>query len=169
MPSIQFSFPNSEPYLRFIVHLHQATQLHYDLRLEFGATLFNLVLPKGPSVDPRVRRLAIRTHDHAKSCLTFEGRISPGRYGAGQLLAWDRGLYAPRCPRNISHEEAIRRGLANGALRCTFNGFKLRGDWTLKRFNENWLFIKEKDRFASEKDIRLLDWSVLSGMRLGDL
>jgi len=169
MLAVQNSLPLTDFHLRFIVHQHQATRLHYDLRMEFGSILFNLVLPKGPSVNPRIHRLAIQTHDHAKSCLKFEGRIQSGRYGAGPLLAWDLGLYAPRCPVHLSHEEAIRRGLTRGRLGLTFKGTKLIGDWTLKRFHENWLFTKDFDGFASDEDILRFDRSVFSNRKLSDL
>ena len=165
----QLSFPLIGAHPRYIVHKHKASRLHYDLRLEFGASLFNLVLPKGPSIDPRVRRLAIRTHDHKKSCLTFEGRIPSGRYGAGPLLAWDHGRYALRRPAQVSHEEAFTQGLTGGSIELIFDGAKLKGGWTLKRFDENWLFIKNPDCFASKVEILELDKSVFSGRRVDDL
>jgi bifunctional non-homologous end joining protein LigD len=166
----QLSLPFREPYLRFVVHEHQATRHHYDLRLELCGVLLDIVLPKGPSTDPDVYRLAIFSHDHARSCLGLEGRIREGAYGAGPLLMWDRGLYAPhRCPPGMSHEEAILLGLRRGELYLTLYGHKLRGTWKLKHSPRRWLLIKVQDEFASTADIRLKNQSVLTGRTLGEL
>ncbi len=169
MPKRQFLLPFIEPTLRFIVHLHQATHLHYDLRLEYCGVLLDFVLPKGPSTNPKIARLAKPQDDHQLSCLKVEGIIQPGRYGAGPILAWDIGVYAPVCPSGMPHEEAIRQGLANGLLRLMFYGSKLKGIWEMRRFHDNWLFVKENDEFASETDILLRNRSVFSGRTLYEL
>jgi bifunctional non-homologous end joining protein LigD len=164
----QRSFPFRENRSRFIVHEHQATRHHFDLRLEHNGSLLDFVLPKGPSLDPSVTRLAIRCRNHHLSCLTFEGVIRPGAYGAGPLLAWDRGYFKLAYPQGPI-DDAIFLGLRKGILRLTFEGHKMRGTWLLKAAKDNWLFTKEEDEHASRVDILLQDKSVFTGQTLREV
>ncbi|HVT13004.1 MAG TPA: DNA polymerase ligase N-terminal domain-containing protein [Fimbriimonadaceae bacterium] len=168
MNPLQYTLPLYER--QFVVHLHQATRLHYDLRIEYGRNnLLDWVVPKGPSFDPRVGRLAIRSHDHKMSCLRFEGRIRDGAYGAGPLLIWDTGPFLIRRVLHFSDEETIRRGLKRGLLQITFHGERLQGGWTLRKSFGNWQLRKDEDAFARYDGRPLEDWSIVTGRRLRDL
>jgi bifunctional non-homologous end joining protein LigD len=141
--------------LGFVIQKHAATRLHYDFRLELGGTLVSWAIPKGPSLDPKVRRMAVHVEDHPLSYATFEGVIPKGHYGAGTVEVWDRGTWVPL--------EDPRDGLRKGKLKFELHGEKLHGRWMLVRINsskderqEPWLLIKENDeeaRPASEYDI----------------
>lgn len=155
--------------MRFVVHQHHASKLHYDLRIELGGGLKDFVIPKGPSTDPLVRRLTIALQDHALSCLTKEGVIQPGLYGAGALIVWDTGLYRPGFSYDLHQEEAMWRGLDSGYLELEFFGEKLKGKWKLFRAGKDWLFQKVDDEYASSKDILLQNRSVISGRTIQDL
>lgn len=163
-------FQSEGPYLRFVVHQHHASSLHYDLRLEVNGKLLSWAVPKGPSTDPGVRRLAILTHPHALSCLNVEGCIRPGAYGAGSILLWDRGVYEPVGEAAFDHEPTILSAMKKGVLRFQLFGEKLRGAWTLTYWKENqWLWQKVEDAFASTRNVLHLDRSVLSGRDLKDI
>lgn len=137
--------------LQFVVQKHAARRLHYDFRLELDGTLKSWAVPKGPSLDPRQRRLAVHTEDHPLEYATFEGVIPAGEYGGGAVLVWDRGYWVPEAPDPA-------RALADGKLDFRLQGEKLRGRWTLVRLNrkdnskEQWLLIKRHDREAREPD-----------------
>ena len=141
--------------LSFVVQKHAATRLHYDFRLELDGTLKSWAIPKGPSLDPKVRRMAVHVEDHPLSYGGFEGVIPKGQYGAGTVIVWDRGAWFPL--------EDPREGYRKGQLKFELHGDKLRGRWTLVRMHghegerqEPWLLIKENDeeaRPASEYDI----------------
>lgn len=155
--------------LLFVVHQHRARRMHYDLRLELGGRLVCWAVPKGPSMDPGQRRLAVRVEDHPLSHADFEGVIPEGEYGAGEVIVWDRGTWRPldECP-----EEALRAG----KLLFLLGGHKLRGRFVLVRTRykgerENWLLIKLKDRYARPgEDITLQrPESVLTGRTITDL
>ena len=131
--------------LDFVVHKHAARRLHYDFRLELDGVLKSWAVPRGPSLDPSVKRLAIAVEDHPLEYDDFEGVIPAGQYGAGAVLIWDRGIWIPK------HEpaESYERGLIEFELR----GERLRGRWTLVRMNRgenrrNWLLIKQNDAEA---------------------
>lgn len=153
--------------LQFCVQKHDATRLHYDLRLELDGTLKSWAVPKGPSLDPHVKRIAIHVEDHPLDYAAFEGHIPEGHYGAGDVIVWDRGVWVP----DGEPTEAYRKG------RLTFylNGEKLTGRWHLVRIRqkgkqEPWLLIKSDDSDArpeSEYDIvQALPDSVLSDRTL---
>lgn len=132
----------------FVVHKHHARRLHYDLRLEIGGVLASWAVPKGPSYDPAVRRLAVETEDHPLEYAEFEGRIPEGAYGAGDSLLWDRGTYETVPP----GEAAAQR--ARGHLRIRLAGEKLRGEWHLIRTRSRqarptWLLVKARDDTAA--------------------
>ncbi|MBS1700874.1 MAG: 3'-phosphoesterase [Armatimonadetes bacterium] len=162
-------FPRLEPHRRFVVHLHQATTLHYDFRFELGNALRDFVIPKGPSTNPLIRRLALSMRDHAKSLLDFEGRIQPQRYGAGPLLMWDAGLIVPLGSPSVSHDEAMWIGLECGYLEFGLIGRKLRGTWRLYRECERWFLQKLQDEYASAHDVRLDGYSIATGRTIDQL
>jgi DNA ligase D-like protein (predicted 3'-phosphoesterase) len=135
----------------FVVQKHAASTLHYDFRLEIGGVLKSWVLPKGPSVDPHVKRMAIPVDDHELDFAEFEGIIPEGHYGAGKVMIWDRGEF-----RNETYEgdELLPPEQACEAGKITFilEGEKLKGKFTLLRIRgqKNWLLIKHRDGDARE-------------------
>ncbi|HEA29868.1 MAG TPA: DNA ligase D [Leeuwenhoekiella sp.] len=150
------SEPQGEPDVdnqkRFVVQRHDARKLHYDLRLEMDGVLKSWAVPKGPSLNPNDKRLAINTEDHPVKYLIFEGEIPKGNYGAGDMQIWDHGTYT------ISKSENLTEGLkqyARGDLKITFFGEKLKGNFALVKMKsaqekKQWLLIKKKDRFATD-------------------
>ncbi len=143
--------------LHFVVHKHAARRLHYDLRLEYAGVLKSWAVPKGPSLDPAVRTLAIEVEDHPLEYGEFEGTIPEGEYGAGEILLWDRGRWQPL--------EDVERGFRKGHLKFELDGRKLKGQWQLVRMKprddaekNEWLLLKSDDEFARPgSDRALLD------------
>src|SRR5918999_458296 len=128
----------------FVVHKHAARRLHYDLRLEMEGVLRSWAVPKGPSFNPSDKRLAVLVEDHPLEYGDFEGVIPDGNYGAGAVIVWDRGRWTPV-------GDPVE-GLAQGKLLFELRGLKLRGVWTLvklKKGQNEWLFIKERDGYAA--------------------
>src|SRR3954463_8219345 len=132
--------------LAYYIQRHHATRLHYDFRLELNGTLKSWAVPKGPSLDPADKRLAVHVEDHPLSYGTFEGEIPKGQYGGGQVVLWDKGIWKP-----LGDPE---KGYRDGNLKFELQGEKLAGKWALVRMKprpdesadkENWLLIKEKD------------------------
>ena len=141
--------------LRFVIQKHQATRLHYDFRLEWNGVLLSWAIPKGPSLDPSVKRLAVRVEDHPIDYANFEGEIPAGEYGAGTVIVWDRGTWVP-------DTQDVDAALRRGELKFTLSGTKLRGSWVLVRTRSGyppssgrpaWLLIKHRDAYASDRDI----------------
>jgi bifunctional non-homologous end joining protein LigD len=133
--------------LRFVVQQHDATRMHWDFRLEIEGVLVSWAVPKGPSLDPGQRRLAVQTEDHPIEYGTFEGVIPAGHYGAGAVLLWDRGWWLP--------EGDPAAGLRKGRLTFALLGEKLRGTFSLVRMGDappgpksNWLLFKRSDEYA---------------------
>jgi bifunctional non-homologous end joining protein LigD len=129
---------------RFVVHEHHASRLHFDLRLEIGGVLKSWAVPKGVSMNPNEKRLAVAVPDHALGYIDFEGEISEGSYGAGKVRIWDKGEF---------EAENAEAQLRKGKLVFTFYGAKLKGEFTLVKFSgqeKNWLVIKSRDEFADE-------------------
>ncbi len=169
--------------LVFVVQQHAATRMHWDFRLEVDGVLKSWPIPKGPSLDPKIKRMAVMTEDHPYDYRTFEGVIPKGEYGGGQVIVWDEGIYTPDEDGEYSwndKDEGSRRmleGIERGKLSFTLVGKKLRGSFTLirtkygkgKEAGKDWLFIKHRDEYASERDILEEDASVRSGLTIADL
>jgi len=151
----------------FVVQKHLASHLHYDFRLALNGVLKSWAIPKGPSLNPSVRRLAIETEDHPYEYRNFEGTIPTGQYGAGEVIVWDRGRYRPA---EGGGEEEIARGLRRGHLSIELRGHKLNGGFSLVRLKQpkQWLLIKRQDAEASPRDITKDNRSVKSGRSLSD-
>jgi bifunctional non-homologous end joining protein LigD len=148
----------------FVVHKHAATRLHYDLRLEMEGVLESWAVPKGPSRNPKDKRLAVKVEDHPLEYGDFEGVIPEGNYGAGAVILWDRGVWVP-----IGD---IDEGLDKGKLLFELRGYKLRGTWTLvkiKKSEKEWLLIKERDALVAEEGDEFPQDSVLSGLTVEEL
>src|SRR6185369_14253018 len=143
---------------RFVIHEHHATRLHFDLRLEIGGTGKSWAVPKGPSMDPDDKRLAVAVPDHSLRYFTFEGTLAEGTYGAGEVRIWDSGKYETLVDPQIQYDE--------GRIEFTFLGTKVRGDFLLVRMSSNpkskirnpksnnWLLIKRDDQYAD------IDWEL---------
>jgi bifunctional non-homologous end joining protein LigD len=161
--------------LVFVVQQHVARRMHWDFRLEVDGVLKSWPLPKGPSIDPSVKRLAVMTEDHPFEYRNFEGVIPKGQYGGGQVIIWDEGTYTPDEGGVYSwgnKEEGSRRmreGIETGKLSFTLRGHKLKGSFTLIRTKQGWLFIKHRDEYASDRDVLADDRSVGSGLSIEDL
>jgi bifunctional non-homologous end joining protein LigD len=161
-----------------MVHMHAATNLHYDLRLELDGVMKSWAVPKGPSAATGEKRFAAQTEDHPLSYASYEGVIAKGQYGAGPSLIWDAGTFAPDekitppFGDRAKSEEEFRKGLANGKVGVTLRGKKLKGSWALVRMKGNgeWLLLKHKDA-ASDPATDVLDddASVATGFTLDDL
>ena|SRR2546422_452734 len=158
--------PAERPKLRFGVQKHWARSLHYDFRLEIGTVLVSWAVPKGPSKDPEVRRLAIHVPDHPIDYLLFEGTLPEGDYGAGEVIVWDFGEYEVVGPAGSDAAAALEEG----TIRFILHGKKLRGQWALirtrmgKGSRENWLLEKMRDEFAeADYDPEAEPESALSG------
>lgn len=164
--------------LIFVVQQHAATRMHWDFRLEAEGVLKSWPLPKGPTLNPKERRMAVMTEDHPYDYRNFEGVIPKGQYGGGQVIIWDEGIFTPDEDGVTSwddKEEGSRRlleGIARGKLSFTLQGKKLRGSFALvktKYAPDSWLLLKHRDEFASERDVLQDDRSVRSGLTILDL
>jgi bifunctional non-homologous end joining protein LigD len=155
--------------LVFVIQKHKASHLHYDFRLEMRAVLKSWAVPKGPSTDASVKRLAMLVEDHPFDYKDFEGIIPKGNYGAGTVIIWDQGTYEPveKVKGKKEQEKILLKGFYSGALRIILHGKKLKGAYTLAKTSgagENaWLLMKAKDKFAAKTDITKKEKSVVSG------
>lgn len=143
----------SKDKLIFVIQRHAASRLHYDFRLEMDGVLKSWAVPKGPSLDPKDKRLAMMVEDHPYDYKDFEGNIPEGNYGAGQVEVWDSGTYEPLDNNSkLSDEKELLKELHAGSLKFILHGKKLKGEFALvkmKNTEENsWLLIKHKDDFA---------------------
>jgi len=156
-------------HLMFVIQKHDATRLHYDFRLEIDGVLKSWAIPKGPSTDPKVKRLAMMVEDHPFDYRNFEGIIPKGEYGGGTVIVWDEGTYEPidKIEGKKAQEKNLLKQLETGSLKIKLYGEKLKGEFALVKthgMGENgWLLIKHNDEFASKADITKKDKSVLSG------
>jgi len=150
--------------LKFVIQKHHATQLHYDFRLEAGGVLKSWAIPKGPSLDPKIKRLAMMVEDHPYDYRNFEGTIPEGNYGAGTVMVWDYGTYyIPEIEKDDIHEEkdpekiskTIKSWIKDGkSIKLYLEGKKLHGKFAFVKFNrageKAWLMIKDKDEFEGK-------------------
>jgi bifunctional non-homologous end joining protein LigD len=171
--------------LAFVVQKHRATSLHYDFRLEIGGVMPSWSIPKGPTLDSAVKRLAMRTPDHELEYRHFEGVIGGGSYGAGTVMIWDEGTYRPevetgkgirREVNTLNEAEATAaQGLEKGNLKFRLYGSKLRGSFALVRTSmipgrETWLLIKHKDEWTEKGyNANDYDFSAVSGLTLAQI
>ena len=171
--------------LVFVVQKHKATTLHYDFRLEIGGVMPSWSIPKGPTLDSSLKRLALFTSDHPLSYRRFEGVISEGEYGAGSVMIWDEGTYCPEIEigkgvrqeitEREAAEEVMRNGLKEGELLFRLYGKKLHGSFTLIRTRmfggkESWLLIKHHDEYTRMGyDANTYDFSAVSGRSLAEI
>ncbi|MEO8295462.1 MAG: DNA polymerase ligase N-terminal domain-containing protein [Gemmatimonadota bacterium] len=141
------------PTLVFVVQKHAASHLHFDLRLELDGVMKSWAVPKGPSLDPSVKRLAMEVEDHPIEYNTFEGTIPKGQYGGGTVMLWDRGIYSYGDV-DVEPLKGLRRGYAKGDLKIVLLGERLKGSWVLVRTSRGdrgkaqWLLIKHRDEYA---------------------
>jgi bifunctional non-homologous end joining protein LigD len=159
--------------LRFVVQKHAASHLHYDFRLELDGVMKSWAVPKGPSYDPKVRRLAMEVEDHPIEYNTFEGTIPQGQYGGGTVMLWDRGTYEAE---DGGGAESLRDGYERGDLKIVLHGERLQGGWVLVRMNRpgaraQWLLIKHRDEFATDKlDVtEMVKTSVTTGRTMEEI
>ncbi len=160
----------TKQHLLYVIQKHRASQLHYDFRLEFNGVLLSWAIPKGPSLDPSVKRLAMQVEDHPLEYGNFEGAIPEGEYGGGTVMVWDSGEWIPESPE-------VEKALQKGELKFTLLGKKLRGSWVLvqtrgfgSKPERSWLLIKHRDKYASRADITVeKPRSVLSRRLLADI
>lgn len=155
--------------LRFVVQHHMARREHYDFRVEWGGVLLSWAVPKGPSFNPRDKRLAVRVEEHPLEYRHFEGTIPKGEYGGGTVMLWDEGTWAP--------QSDVQEGLRQGSLKFALKGRRLKGKWALVRMKanvedakENWLLLKERDDYAKECDaIENYTTSIQTGRTMAEI
>ena len=153
----------------FVIQQHAARRMHWDFRLEVDGVLKSWAVPKGPSLNPSVKRMAVPTEDHPMEYASFEGVIPPGNYGAGRVIVWDMGTYAPL------GDKSTRDGLRTGHISFALVGHKLIGGFALTRVSrgdeENWLLVKMDDQYADRKTeiVTARPESVLSGKTIDEI
>jgi len=171
--------------LYFVVQKHKATALHYDFRLEAGGVMPSWAIPKGPSLDARVKRLAMMTEDHPLDYRHFEGVIPEGNYGAGSVIVWDQGTYYPEMQEENGKriqikdkkeaEKVMEEGLKKGEMKFFLMGKKLKGSFALVKTHgfagkNAWLLIKHRDEYVKEDwDAKDFDFSEVSGKSLTEI
>lgn len=174
--------------LVFVIHKHDATALHFDLRLQIGQDMPSWAIPKGPTMDPTQKRLSVRVGNHEFSYRTFEGTLPEGSEGAGPVMRWDEGYYIPEIETAPGERQLIedfdegqkvmQEGLKKGELKFTLHGKKLKGSFALvktKNFppgskKDNWLLIKHKDKYVvPDYDAKKDDISAFSGKTMDQI
>ena len=152
----------------FVVQKHEARALHYDFRLEVDGVLKSWAVPKGPSMDPKQRRLAVLVEDHPMDYADFEGNIPEGEYGAGTVMVWDKGVYLDL--RKARHGKPMDESLEEGKVEIWLEGTKLKGGFALIRTKIGWLLMKMDDEEARPgKDILAKKKSALSGRTMAQI
>lgn len=167
---------NKASELRFVVQLHHASHVHYDFRLEMEGVLKSWAVPKGPSTNPDVKRLAMMVEDHPFDYRTFEGIIPKGQYGGGTVIVWDEGTFEPaefEAKDKNAREKHLLHGLHSGKFKFILHGKKLKGEFALVkasgRGENSWLLMKVTDKYASKDEITRNDKSVLSGLSIEEV
>ena len=157
----------------FVVHKHAARALHYDLRLELEGMLKSWAVPKGPSLNPSLKRLAVMVEDHPLDYKDFEGVIPEGNYGAGSVIIWDRGFYHHPSARDENEsEKLLLDGFRKGDIKFILEGEKLHGEFALvktRKDGKSWLLLKKKDRYATDGEILMESRSVVSHKTLEEM
>lgn len=164
--------------LAYVIQKHAASRLHFDLRLELDGVMKSWAVPKGPSLDPAVKRLAVQVEDHPIEYNQFEGTIPEGEYGGGTVMIWDQGTYRYGGTDPDSDPiEGLRRGYAKGELKFTLQGNRLKGSWVLVRTRRGdsrrpqWLLFKQRDQFAEPGSdvVARYDTSVATGRTMEEI
>lgn len=170
--------------LNFVVHLHDATNLHFDFRLEVDGVMPSWAIPRGPTLDPTQKRLAMKVPDHDFSYRKFEGEIPEGEYGAGPVIIWDQGTYIPEIEisKGVRQEipdfkegnKVMQEGLKKGEIKFFLQGKRLKGSFALVKTNfppgktNGWLLIKHKDKYCkADYDAKKWMTSVISDRKIG--
>jgi bifunctional non-homologous end joining protein LigD len=164
----------TETDLRFVIQKHAASHLHFDFRLELDGVMKSWAVPKGPSYDPTVKRLAMQVEDHPIEYNTFEGTIPKGEYGGGTVMIWDRGTYEAE---SGDGADGVREGYRRGDLKIVMHGERMQGRWVLVRTRRDprgrnqWLLIKHRDEFAMEGAdiVAAVQTSVVSGRTMEEI
>ncbi len=175
---------NSNPLL-FVIHKHKATSLHYDFRLEIGGVMPSWSIPKGPTLDNTLKRLAMPTTDHDLEYRNFEGVIPEGQYGAGPVMIWDEGYYIPEIEiskgvrKEITDrkegEKAMEEGMKKGEIKFFLHGKKLKGSFALVKTKgwgpkDSWLLIKHADEYVQKDyDANNYDFSAVSSKSISEI
>src|SRR6476620_945255 len=153
--------------LRFVVQKHNASHVHYDFRLEIEGVLKSWAVPKGPSLNPDDKRLAMMVEDHPYDYRDFEGIIPAGNYGGGTVIVWDEGTYEPLEDEGLSRKEQeklLLKQLYSGNLKIVLHGKKLKGEFALVqmkgRGERSWILVKKKDDYANDEDVTEQNQSV---------
>jgi bifunctional non-homologous end joining protein LigD len=160
--------------LRFVIQKHAASHLHFDFRLELDGVMKSWAVPKGPSYDPTVKRLAMQVEDHPIEYNDFEGTIPKGEYGGGTVMIWDRGTYEAQ---SGDGQEGVREGYSRGDLKIIMHGERMQGSWVLVRTRRDprgrnqWLLIKHRDHLAMEGAdiVAAVQTSVVSGRTMEEI
>ncbi len=152
----------------FVVQQHDARRMHYDFRIEIDGVLKSWAVPKGPSMNPKDKRLAVLTEDHPIEYSDFEGVIPEGEYGAGPVIIWDKGIFAN------AKEYSLSEAFEKGHIEIFLKGEKLKGLFSIIKAKlgheeKNWLLVKMKDEFASEQDILEKNKSIISGKDIEEM
>ena len=161
--------------LRFVIQKHDASNLHYDFRLEMKGVLKSWAIPKGPSLNPSDKRLAMMVEDHPYDYRDFEGIIPEGNYGGGTVIVWDEGTYEPMNSEGLEkkeQEKLLLKQLHAGDLKLLMHGKKIKGTYALfrlKKEEKSWLLVKKADEFASEEEVIRQNKSVKSGKTLAQV
>src|ERR1044071_4343195 len=154
--------------LSFVVQKHQASHLHYDFRLEMRGVLKSLAVPKGPSLNPKDKRLAMMVEDHPLDYASFEGDIPAGNYGAGHVDIWDNGTYEPVDEKGeVISVSQFNKNLHAGSIKFRMKGKKLKGEFALvklKSDEKSWLLIKHRDEHATDEDYTAEDYAKKSSL-----